>query len=66
MFPISVARGVSPVAASFLFAAGLAFAQQPVQPVPPLPPPSQPALAPQPGAPFTITGQSVAPAPSSP
>ncbi len=57
MFPISVARGVSPVAASFLFSAGLAFAQQPVQPVPPLPPPSQPALAPQPGAPFTITGQ---------
>ena len=51
MFPVSLARGVSSVAACFLFSTGLALAQQPVAPVPPLPPP------PQPVAPFTITGQ---------
>src|SRR5687768_9671012 len=56
MFPVPLARGMSSVAASFLFSAGLAFAQQAVQPVPPLPLPA-PAQTPQPAKPFTITGQ---------
>ena len=54
MFSNSLARGVSSVAASLIFSAGLAYAQEPVAP---LPPPSQPAQSAQPGKPFTITGQ---------
>ena len=54
MLSISLARGVSSVAATFLFCAGPAFAQAPVPPLPPQPPAAQ---APQPGAPFTVSGQ---------
>ena len=65
MFPVSLARGVSSVAASFSFfrgaglraAAGAAGAAVSAVTA---------GQAPQPGAPFTITGRSVAPEPSSP
>ena len=64
MFPISLARGVSSVAACFLFSAGLAFAQQPVAPVPPPPQPRTGATARR--AIHDHAARCVAPEPSSP